>query len=104
MTRAWRSSGASAIWRTRISLVTKTSLLSSQKIADLKRDTGEIGTALSLCEELIVAARCLAATHPDTAEGRLILSVSLEDVAVIKVRCDNRAGALELYSESLILR
>jgi len=75
-----------------------------KKIADLKLDTGEIGTALSLCEEVIVAVRCLAATHPDTAERRLILSVSLEDVAVIKVRCDNRAGALELYSESLILR
>ena len=73
-----------------------------KKIADLKLDTGEIGTALSLCEEVIVAVRCLAATHPDTAERRL--TVSLEDVAVIKVRCDNRAGALELYSESLILR
>jgi len=38
---------------------------------------------------LIVAAHCLAATHPDTAERRL--TVSLEDVAVIKVRCGNRA-------------
>ena len=74
-----------------------------KKIADLKLDTGEIGTALSLWEELIVAAHCLTVTHPDTAERRRILSVSLEDVAVIKVR-DNRAGALELYSESLILR
>lgn len=76
-----------------------------KKIGDLKHETGDFEAALLVYEERVSTARSLVASHPRSAEWQFALAVSLEDVAAATVaRSDSPAMALELYSESLLLR